>query len=97
MQNTERNDRLLSFPVSQIENRTGKPTAGNRGQVGDLAYALGGWSGRKDRGTGKLADEAKERWKPNMKVLKAANQYSAIPAFIDTFEQSFEIFCTIDP
>jgi hypothetical protein len=42
---------------------------------GDLAYALGGWSGRKDRGTDRLVDRPRERWKPNMKVLKAVIQY----------------------
>jgi hypothetical protein len=42
---------------------------------GDLAYALGGWSGRIDRRTGKFVDGKQERWKPNMKVLKAMIQY----------------------
>jgi hypothetical protein len=42
---------------------------------GDLAYALGGWSERKDRRTGKFVDGARERWKPNMKVLRAVIQY----------------------
>jgi ribonuclease HI len=41
----------------------------------DLAYALGGWSGRKDRGTDRFVDGPRERWKPNMKVLKAVIQY----------------------
>ena len=42
---------------------------------GDLAYALGGWSGRRDRGTDQLVDRTHERWKPNIKVLKAVIQY----------------------
>jgi hypothetical protein len=42
---------------------------------GDLAYALGGWSGRTDRETGKPIDGLKRRWKPNVKVLKAVIQY----------------------
>jgi len=42
---------------------------------GDLAYALGGWSGRRDRRTGKFVDGKQERWKPNVKVLKAMIQY----------------------
>jgi hypothetical protein len=42
---------------------------------GDLAYALGGWSGRRDGRTSKLMDGARERWKPNMKVLMAVIQY----------------------
>jgi hypothetical protein len=42
---------------------------------GDLAYALGGWSGRKNRGSQQYEDGAREKWKPNMKVLKAVIQY----------------------
>jgi hypothetical protein len=42
---------------------------------GDLAYALGGWSGRIDRRTGKCVDGAPERWKPDMRVIKAMVQY----------------------
>jgi hypothetical protein len=42
---------------------------------GDLAYALGGWSGRKDRGMDRFVDGPSERWKPSMKVLKAVIQY----------------------
>ena len=42
---------------------------------GDLAYALGGWSGRKDRRTGKFVDGPCERWEPSRKVLKAVIQY----------------------
>jgi hypothetical protein len=42
---------------------------------GDLAYDLGGWSGRKDMGTGKSVDGARERWKSNMKVLRAVIEY----------------------
>ena len=45
------------------------------GRWGDLAYALGGWSGRRDKRTGKFVDGASEKWKPNMKVLKAMIQF----------------------
>ena len=38
---------------------------------GDLTYALGGWSGRRDRGTDQYVDGAREKWKPNTKVVKA--------------------------
>jgi hypothetical protein len=41
---------------------------------GDLAYGVGGWSGRKDRRTGKLVDGACERWKLSMRILKAVIQ-----------------------
>jgi hypothetical protein len=39
-----------------------------------MGYALRGWRRRKDRGTGKLVDGTRERWKPNMKVLRAVIQ-----------------------
>jgi hypothetical protein len=42
---------------------------------GDQAYALGGWSGRKDGRTQQYVNGAQERWKPNMKVLKAVLQF----------------------
>ena len=42
---------------------------------GDLAYALGGWSGRRDRRTNQSVDGAREKWKPNIKVLRAVIQY----------------------
>jgi hypothetical protein len=42
---------------------------------GDLAYALGGWSGRTERETGKPIDGPKARWKPNTGVLRAVIQY----------------------
>ena len=42
---------------------------------GDLSYAIGGWSGRKDRGTGTFVDGPREKWKPNTAVLKAVIQY----------------------
>jgi hypothetical protein len=41
----------------------------------DLAYVLEGWSGRRDRGTGRFVDGAKEKWKPNMGVIRAVIQY----------------------
>jgi hypothetical protein len=41
---------------------------------GDLEYALGGWSGRLERGT-KPVDGPKERWKPKLVVLRAVIQY----------------------
>jgi hypothetical protein len=55
------------------ERRNLRETIG--GRWGDLAYALGGWSGRKNRGTQQYVDGPCKRWKPNMKVLKAVIQY----------------------
>lgn len=45
---------------------------GERGA--DLAYALGGWSGRMDR-TRKYIDGEKGKWKPNTAVLKAVIKF----------------------
>jgi len=42
---------------------------------GDLAYALGGWSEREDRRTGRTADGPVEKWTPNLKVIKAVIQF----------------------
>jgi hypothetical protein len=41
----------------------------------DLAYALEGWSRRINRGTGKLVDRPKEKWKPDIKVIKVVIQF----------------------
>jgi len=39
---------------------------------GDASYPLGGWSGFRDVHTGKLVDGPRERWKPNLKVVKVS-------------------------
>jgi hypothetical protein len=36
---------------------------------------LGGWSGRIERRTGKQVDASKEKWKPDMKAIKAVIQF----------------------
>lgn len=46
---------------------------GDRGT--DLAYSLGGWSGRTDRVTGRYIYGRKEKWKPNTAVLKAVVRF----------------------
>lgn len=46
---------------------------GDRGT--DLAFALGGWSGRTDRTTGRYIDGRKENSKPNTAVLKAVIKF----------------------
>jgi hypothetical protein len=42
---------------------------------GDLPYALGGWSGRTNRRSGRQVDGPCEKWKPNLKVIKAMIQF----------------------
>jgi hypothetical protein len=41
---------------------------------GSLAYALGGWSGRRDGRNGRFVDGLREKWKPNLKIIKATVQ-----------------------
>jgi hypothetical protein len=41
----------------------------------DLAYALEGWSRQMNRGTGKLVDRPKEKWKPDIRVIKEVIQF----------------------
>jgi ribonuclease HI/exonuclease III len=41
----------------------------------DLAYMLGGWSGRQDKLTTKHVDGPKRLWKPNMTVIRAVIQF----------------------
>jgi hypothetical protein len=36
----------------------------------DLAYALGGWSGKTDKTTGRVVNRRKEKWRPYTVVLK---------------------------
>jgi hypothetical protein len=64
---------LFQCPKWRAERQNLQQTMEDR--WGDLAYALGGWSGRTDRETGKPIDGLKRRWKPNVKVLKAVIQY----------------------
>jgi len=42
---------------------------------GDLTYALGGWSGRRDGRNGCFVVGPRERWKPYLKIIKAIIQY----------------------
>jgi len=41
----------------------------------DLAYALGGWSGRRDGRTSRFPDSPRKEWKPNLSVIKATIQF----------------------
>jgi hypothetical protein len=51
---------LFHCPKWRIERQSLQQTMEDR--WGDLAYALGGWSGRTDRETGKPIDGPKKRW-----------------------------------
>ena len=57
-----------------VDRTAGAATTSARRQNGDLAYSLGGWSGRKDRAV-RLIDKEKEKWKPNTAVLKAVIKF----------------------
>jgi hypothetical protein len=39
--------------------------------MGDISYLLGGWGSKKDIRTGQLLGGPKEKWKPNLAVVKA--------------------------
>ena len=42
---------------------------------GDLAFALGGWSGRREGITQKYVDGPRDKWKPKLAVLKAVIKF----------------------
>jgi hypothetical protein len=46
-----------------------------RDRWANLSYALGGWSDRKNPTSGKLVDGRRDKWKPNIGVLKAVIQF----------------------
>lgn len=50
-----------------------RDAAGDR--WGDASYLLGGWSGCRNAQTGKLVDGPRERWKPNLEVVKATIRF----------------------
>jgi len=64
---------LFYCPKWTDKRRSFRETMGER--WGDLAYALGGWSGRMNRGTRKLIDGPKEKWKPDVRGIKAVIQF----------------------
>lgn len=41
----------------------------------DLSCALGGWSGRMDKRTGKLIDGSEEKLKPDITAIRAVIQF----------------------
>lgn len=42
---------------------------------GDVPFMLGGWSQRRDERTGRLLDGPREKWKPNIEVVKATIRF----------------------
>jgi hypothetical protein len=64
---------LFYCPKWTDKRRRFRETMGER--WGDLAYAVGGWSGRMNRSTGKLVDGPKEKWKPDIRVIKVTIQF----------------------
>lgn len=42
---------------------------------GDISFLLGGWNGWGDQHTRKPVDGPKEKWKPNLAVVKATIQF----------------------
>lgn len=50
-----------------------RAVAGDRS--GDISYLLGGWGSKKDIKTGQLLDGPKEKWKPNLAVVKATIRF----------------------
>jgi hypothetical protein len=55
------------------ERRELRKTVGKRSR--DIPYLLGGWGSRKDVRTGQLSDGPKEKWKPDMEVVKATIRF----------------------
>jgi hypothetical protein len=42
---------------------------------GNLAYTLGGWSRRRDGRNSHFVDRPREKWKSNLKIIKAMVQF----------------------
>jgi hypothetical protein len=64
---------LLSCPRWTDERRELRESVGDRS--GDVSYLLGGWGSRKNVRTGQFVDGPKEKWKPDMEVVKATIWY----------------------
>ena len=64
---------ILSCPRWTDERRELHETVGARS--GDVSYLLGGWGSRKDVRTGQLLDGPKEKWKSDIKVVKATIRF----------------------
>jgi len=64
---------ILSCPRWTDERRELRETVGERSR--DVPYLLGGWGSRKDVRTGQLLDGPKEKWKPDIEVVKATIRF----------------------
>jgi hypothetical protein len=64
---------LYVCPLWIEQRKTLRAAAGDR--WGDVSYLLGGWSKRKDSVSGKFLDGEKDRWKPDITVVKATVQF----------------------
>lgn len=53
----------------------------------DLSYALGGWSGRIERRTGKYVDGNRDQWNPDIVAIKAVcghNEYEGPTGILES-------------
>jgi hypothetical protein len=64
---------LLWCPRWADERRELRAAAGSRSE--DVPYLLGGWGSKKDIRTGQLSDGPKEKWKPDLEVVKATIRF----------------------
>jgi hypothetical protein len=55
------------------QHRELRAAAGDRS--GHIPYLLGGWGSKKDIRTGQLFGSPKEKWKPNLAVVKATIRF----------------------
>jgi hypothetical protein len=64
---------LLLCPRWAEERGELRAAAGDRS--GDISYLLGGWGSKKNIRTGQLLDGPKEKWKPDLAVVKATVRF----------------------
>jgi hypothetical protein len=64
---------IISCTKRADERRELRETVGDRS--GDVPYLLGGWGPRKDVKKGQLLDGPKEKWKPDVEVVKATIRF----------------------
>jgi hypothetical protein len=64
---------LLVCPRSA--DKRGELRAATGDRSGDIPYLLGGWGSKKDVRTGQLSDGPKEKWKPDLAVVKATIRF----------------------
>jgi hypothetical protein len=64
---------ILSFPMWMDARSELNETVGDR--LGEVPYLLGEWRSRKDVRTEQLLGGPKEKWKPDMEVVKATLRF----------------------